>query len=146
MDGQIDSILNFLAYLGVGVPLLIVGVVLFSLTTPYKEFRVLADGDQFEDKAKFFAALAVAFDLGGKVIGQALVLASAAYHSVGLSDMAIWGVIGIVAQIVVYWLFELLTPSIKVRQEIPKGNVAVGCFSFCLSVATGLLMGALISY
>ncbi len=146
MSGEWGYVLNFLAYLGVSAPLLILGVVLFVLTTPYHEFRILAEGAELEDQRKIAAAKAVAFDLGGKVIGQALVLGSAVYHAVGLWDMVIWGIIGIVALIVVYWVFEFLTPWFKVRVEIPKGNVAVGGFSFCLSVATGLLMAALISY
>nr|WP_242877749.1 DUF350 domain-containing protein [Desulfosporosinus sp. BG] len=29
---------------------------------------------------------------------------------------------------------------------MPQGNVAVGIFSFCLSIATGILMASLISY
>lgn len=146
MSAELGFVLNFLAYLGVAVPLLILGVVLFTFTTPYPEFRILAEGAELEDKQKLASAKAVAFDLGGKVIGQAMVLSSAVYHAVSLLDLVLWGILGGVALIVVYWIFELLTPAFKVRQEIPKGNVAVGCFSFCLSVATGLLMAGLISY
>ncbi len=146
MNAEWGYILNFLAYLGVSLPLMFLGVLLFVLTTPYHEFRIMTEGAQLADQQKVAAAKAVAFDLGGKVVGQALVLASAVYHSVSLWDLVIWGVIGAVALVVVYYVFELLTPFLKVRQEIPKGNTAVGIFSFCLSMATGLLMAALISY
>ncbi|MDP4158761.1 MAG: DUF350 domain-containing protein [Bacillota bacterium] len=60
--------------------------------------------------------------------------------------MSVWTLTGTVTLIIVYWLFELVTPTIKVRREIPNGNVAVGIFSFCLSLSTGILMAALISY
>ena len=139
-------LINFLEYLGVSVPLMILAVMLFSLTTPYKEFQIIAAGDDLENPRKVAAAKAVAFDIGGKVLGLAILLASAIYHSVDLWDMTLWTLTGTVSLIIVYWLFELFTPSIKVRQEIPNGNVAVGIFSFCLSIATGIIMAALISY
>ncbi|MDP4128110.1 MAG: DUF350 domain-containing protein [Bacillota bacterium] len=139
-------LINFLEYLGVSIPLMIVAVMLFSFTTPYKEFQIIAAGDELEDPRKVAAAKAVAFDIGGKVLGLALLLASAIYHAVDLWDMIVWTLTGTVAIIIVYWLFELLTPKLKVRREIPNGNIAVGIFSFCLSIATGILMAALISY
>lgn len=139
-------LLNFLMYLGVTIPLMIISMVLFSWTTPYKEFKIITDGDDLDNPRKVAAAKAVSYDLGGKVLGTSILLASAIYHSVGLWDMVIWTLTGTVTLIIVYWLFELLTPGIKVRSEIPNGNVAVGVFSFCLSIATGILMAALISY
>jgi putative membrane protein len=83
--------------------------------------------------------------LGGKIIGLAIVLSSAIFNSVNIVDLIIWGVVGVVFQVVVFYLFELLTPF-RVVAEIPKGNVSVGIFASRLSVATGLLMAALISY
>lgn len=139
-------LVNFLMYLGVTIPLMIFSVALFIFTTPYKEFKILAEGDDIENPRKVSAARAVAFDLGGKVLGTAVLLASAIYNSVGLWDMIVWTLTGTVSLIIVYWLFEVLTPQLKVRQEIPNGNVAVGFFSFCLSLATGILMASLISY
>ncbi|MCO5387260.1 DUF350 domain-containing protein [Desulfosporosinus sp.] len=139
-------LINFLMYLGVTIPLMIFSVMLFTFTTPYKEFKILADGDDLDNPRKVSAAKAVAFDLGGKVLGTAILLASAIYHSIGIWDMIAWTLTGTISLIIVYWLFEVLTPMLKVRHEIPNGNVAVGFFSFCLSLATGILMASLISY
>ncbi|WP_181956640.1 DUF350 domain-containing protein [Paenibacillus piri] len=140
-----SSIVNFLIYLVVTVPLLGVGIVFFIFTTPYSEFQLIREGGQVDDPVKTGAARAAAFDLGGKMLGQTLVLASAVYHSVGLLDLIVWGLVGIAFQIIVFYLFELLTPF-KVVKEIPNGNVAVGQFSFILSLVTGILMASLISY
>nr|WP_241484314.1 DUF350 domain-containing protein [Paenibacillus mucilaginosus] len=137
--------MNFLIYLAVTVPLVGVGILFFNLTTPYSEFKLIRDGGELSDPAKVAAGKAAAYDLGGKIIGQVLVLASAVYHSVGILDLVIWGLLGIAFQIIIFYLFELLTPF-KVLAEIPKGNVSVGIFSFCLSLASGLLMASLISY
>jgi putative membrane protein len=145
MVGQWESIVNFLLYVAVALPLMGLGMLVFALTTPYKEFALIREGADTDDPQKATAAKAAAHDLGGKIIGLAIVLASAIYHSISLVDLAIWGVLGIVFQVLVFYLFELLTPF-KVIAEIPKGNVSVGIFASRLSVATGLLMAALISY
>ena len=140
-----ESIVNFLIYLGVSVPLMGLGILFFNWTTPYNEFRLIRDGGDVGNPAKAAAGKAAAYDLGGKIIGQVLVLASAIYHSVGIVDLIVWGLLGIVFQIAIFYLFELLTPF-KVVAEIPKGNISVGIFTFCLSLASGLLMASLISY
>jgi len=139
-------LMNFLKYLGVTIPLMVFAVRLFTFTTPYKEFEIMAGGNDLEDPRKVAAAKAVAFDIGGKVLGLAILLASAIFHAADLWDMTVWTLTGTISIIIVYWLFEILTPTINVRREIPNGNVAVGIFSFCLSVSTGLLMAALISF
>lgn len=91
------------------------------------------------------AATAASHDLGGKMIGLAIVFASAVYHAVNLLDLFIWGLVGIVFQVLVFYLFEWITPF-KVVSEIPKGNISVGIFASRLSIAAGLLMAAFISY
>jgi putative membrane protein len=144
MGSQWANIQNFLIYLGVALPLLGLGIYLFMLTTPYKEFQLIAAGDE-EDRCSACAAQAAAYDLGGKILGLSLVLASAVFHSVNFVDLIIWGIIGIIFQIFVFYLFEIVTPF-TVRKEIPQGNIAVGIFSAFISVSAGLLLAALISY
>ncbi|MED0706660.1 DUF350 domain-containing protein [Aneurinibacillus aneurinilyticus] len=145
MASQWDNILNFLLYLAVTLPLLGFGMLVFLFTTPYKEYALIREGADTSDPQKQGAAKAAAHDLGGKIIGLSIVLASAIYHSVNLFDLVIWGIVAIVFQVLVFYLFELVTPF-RVISEIPKGNVAVGLFASRLSIATGLLMAALISY
>ena len=143
MQGQWPHVVNFLLYLAAALPLLGIGVWLFARLTPYKEGELLHNGAQ--DGMAGRAAEAAAHDLGGKLLGLTLVLASAIFHSVHIWDLLFWGAVGIVSQVLVAKLFEWITPY-QVAQEIPKGNVAVGIFSARLSVAAGLLLAALISY
>ncbi len=145
MVSEWSNIVNFALYLAVTLPLMLVGLVVFSFTTPYKEFKMIAEGSNPEDHVKSAAASAAAHDLGGKVLGLAIVLASAIYHSVSVFDLLVWGLIGIAVEVGVFYLFELLTPF-KIVQEIPKGNVAVGIFSSRICIATGVLLAALMSY
>lgn len=145
MSEQWAGVLNFLMYLGVVLPILLLGIFAFMATTPYNEYRLIREGADSDDPRKVNAAKAASHDLGGKVIGLALVLASAVFHAVSLLDLVMWGVLGIVFQVAVFYIFELLTPF-RIVSEIPKGNVSVGIFASRLSVATGLIMAALISY
>lgn len=144
MGPQWANIANFLIYLAIALPLLGAGIFLFMLTTPYKEHKLIADGDE-TDCTKACAAQAAAYDLGGKILGLSIVLASAVFHAVNYVDLIIWGLIGAIFQVVIFYIYELVTPF-SVRREIPQGNVAVGIFSAFLSVSTGLLLAALISY
>ena len=141
---QWSSFVNFLTYLVVSIPLLLIGIKIFMMQTPYNEMKMIQDAACCEQSAKDEAGIAIAHNLGGKIVGQALVMASAVFHAVSIGDLIIWGVIGIIFQVLVYYAFEKLTPF-KVSEVLMKGNIAVGVFSARLSFATGLILAALIS-
>lgn len=105
-------------------------IFLFTLTTPYQEFKIMFDGDVLEDPLKVASAKAVSLDLGGKILGIAFLMASAIYHAVSFWDLVVWALTGTIFLIAVYYLFELLTPGISIRKEIPQGNVGVAIFPF----------------
>ena len=127
---------NFLAYVGVSVGLLIVGMLLFALSTPkINEFKLIAQKN-----------VSAALLLGGKVVGLALVLGAAAEYSVSLVDMALWGAIGIVAQIVVFYLAEVATVRFSLQKAIEEDNRAVGTMLLALSIAVGLVIAKCLSY
>lgn len=142
---HLDNITNFLIYMGISLPLLWFGLYIFLWTTPYNELSLIQEGSEFADPKKFMAAQATAYDLGGKMIGLALVMASAIYHSVSPLNLLIWGLIGVGFQIIIFCIFTVITP-IRTRQEIPKGNIAVGVLSAFTSIASSMILAALISY
>jgi len=128
--------MNFLAYLGVAMLLLIVGMVLFTISTPkINEFKLIAEKN-----------VSAAMLLGGKVVGLALVLGAAAEYSISLMDMAIWGAIGIVAQIVVFIIAELITIRFSIQKAIEQDNRAVGMMLLSLSIAVGWVVAKCLSY
>ncbi|KGR85421.1 DUF350 domain-containing protein [Lysinibacillus odysseyi] len=127
---------NFLSYVGVSIGLLVIGMLLFTLSTPkIKEFQLIAQKN-----------VAAAMLLGGKVVGLAIVLGAAAEYSISLLDMAIWGVIGIVAQVVVSFLAELITIRFSIQQAITEDNRAVGTILLSLSLAVGWIVAKCLSY
>jgi len=132
----VNLYLNFGSYLGVAIVLLVIGILLFMLSTPkINEMRLIAEKN-----------VSAALLLGGKVVGLAIVLGAAAEYSVSLIDMAIWGAIGIVAQIVVFVLAEVVTIRFSISNAIKEDNRAVGVMLFSLSLAIGWIVAKCLSY
>lgn len=131
-----DLYINFSLYLLVSLGLLLVGIVLFEITTTkVKEFQLIAEKN-----------LTAALSLGGKLLGLAVVLGSAAENSVSLVDMAIWGGVGIVAQIIFFILAEVLTIRFSIENAIKEDNRAVGFMLFSLAIAVGWIVAKCLTY
>jgi putative membrane protein len=132
----VNLYVNFASYLGLAVLLLVVGTILFEITTTkVKEFKLISQKNQ-----------AAALSLGGKIVGLAIVLGAAAEYSISLVDMAIWGVIGIISQIIVFVLAELLTIRFSISKAIEEDNRAVGIMLFTLSLSIGWIVAKCLSY
>ncbi|MED3572667.1 DUF350 domain-containing protein [Cytobacillus praedii] len=128
--------INFASYLGVALLLLVVGVILFTISTPkIKEFRLIAEKN-----------ITAALSLGGKILGLAIVLGAAAEYSVSLIDMLIWGCIGILSQIIVFILAEVITVRFSIQKAIIEDNRAVGALLLSLSLAIGWIVAKCLSY
>jgi putative membrane protein len=106
------------------------------LSTPkINEMRLIAEKN-----------VSAALLLGGKVVGLAVVVGAAAEYSVSLIDMAIWGAIGIVSQIIVFVLAEVVTIRFSISNAIKEDNRAVGVMLFSLSLAIGWIVAKCLSY
>ncbi|AYB38446.1 DUF350 domain-containing protein [Brevibacillus laterosporus] len=129
-------IINFLIYAGTAFAMMLLGLVLFVVsTTKVKEFQLIANNNQ-----------AAAMTLGGKMLGLAFVLGSAVANSVSLVDMVIWSGVGIVAQIVFFFLAELITIRFSIREAIEKNNTAVGILLMMVSISIGWIIGQCLTY
>jgi putative membrane protein len=83
---------------------------------------------------------AASYALGGRLLGLAIVLYSTAANSISFLDMVLWGAIGILAQIIVFYLAEWLTPRFNINQSIEEDNQAVGLFLMFLSISIGIVI------
>jgi len=124
---------DFLLYLAVALVLLAVFVAIYIRVTPYREIALIREGN-----------MAASFSLSGALLGFIVPLASAVQHSVGLVDMAIWGLIAMLVQILAFVVAKMLIPSIT--QDIPANKGAQGFFLGSLSLGVGLLNAACMSY
>lgn len=131
MDAPITatSFLDFLAYLGTGLAVLVAAAVLVSLITPHHEFRLIRAGN---------ASAATAF--AGTLVGIALPLHAAISHSVSLLDALLWGAAASVVQIVAYLLARAVLP--RISQEITENVIAGGIFAAGVSISVGLINAA----
>lgn len=129
-------VVNFLIYTVLGLVLMGVGIGLFSLTTKFSERELIRQGN-----------MAVALKLWGKALGLAIVIYAACSNSVSLLDAVVWGVIGIITQILVYFALEyIFTPKTNLAKKVEEGNLAVGFSLFAISIIVGLIVAGSMSY
>ena len=124
---------DFLVYLAVALVLLGVYIAIYIRVTPYREITLIRAGN-----------MAAAYSLSGAVIGFVIPLASAIEHSVGLADMAIWGLIAMLVQLAAYAAVRITIPTIT--RDIPAGQAAQGFFLGAIAIAVGMLNAACMSY
>lgn len=124
---------DFAIYLAVSLAYLAVFIALYIRITPYRELALIREGN-----------MAASFSLSGAILGFIVPLASAIQHSVGLVDMAIWGLIAMLVQIVAFVVVKIAIPSIT--RDIPDNKGAQGFFLGSLSLGVGLLNAACMSF
>ncbi len=120
---------NFLIYLAISSALLIAFAVLYVKITPYHEVALIRENN-----------MAAAYSLSGTIIGMAIPLASAIKGAIDPIDLAIWGVIALVFQLLVYVVARITLPHIA--EDIPAGKQAAGIFLGGISIAAGILNAA----
>ena len=124
---------DFLVYLGVSAVYLAAFVAIYVRITPYRELQLIREGN-----------MAASFSLSGAILGFIVPLASAIEHSVSLVDMAIWGLIAMMVQILAFIVVKICIPS--VTRDIPDNKGAQGFFLGTLSLGVGLLNAACMSF
>jgi len=123
----------FLAYLGTAVVLTLVYIVIYMWVTPHAEIALIRENN-----------LAAALAFAGSLVGFCLPLANTIAGSVSLVDCAIWGLIALVVQILIYYAARLPMP--KISERIENGEMASGVWLGSASLAGGLLNAACMTY
>lgn len=124
---------SFLGYFGLAALFVVVYLAVYVRVTPYREFVLIREGNA-----------AAAASVSGSLLGFVLPLASAVIHSVNPWDMAIWAMVALVVQIVVYLVVRALMPGIV--RHIPEGRVGAGVVLGAVSLAAGILNAACMTY
>jgi putative membrane protein len=122
----------YLAFLGTAVALLAAALTIYLFITPYHEIRLIRQGN---------SAAAVSF--GGTAIGMALVLYSTASSTFDVLELAIWGGLGLVGQVIVFLIVTLLLPDLK--KGLDEDKLAYGILLGALSIAMGILNAGALS-
>ena len=124
---------DFLIYIAISAALLAIFLAIYVRITPYREVGLIREGN-----------IAAAFSLSGTVIGMAIPLANAVEYSVNPIDMAIWGAIALLVQLLVFVIARITLPHIAA--DIPAGKQASGIFLGAISIAAGILNAACMTY
>jgi putative membrane protein len=123
----------FALYFVSSLVLLLVFIAIYIQITPYRELALIREGNA-----------AAAASLSGAMLGFVIPLAHSVAQSVNLADMAVWGLIALVVQLVVFFVMTRLMPGLT--RDIPAGKVAPGVFLGSMSLATGILNAACMTY
>jgi putative membrane protein len=109
----------------------VVFLAVFELVTKYKNWEEIRNGN-----------VAVAMATGGKIFGIANIFRYSIQHNDALLMSIAWGTVGFILLLIGYFIFEFLTPSISIDEEIGKGNKAVGLISMIISIGLSYVIGA----
>lgn len=121
-------------YFSVVVLCLFVAMILFEIVTKYKNWEEIKNGN-----------VAVALATGGKIVGICNIFRYSIDRHTSFMGMLGWGLYGFILLIFAYLLFEFLTPTFKVDEEIAADNRSVGFISFTISLGLSFVIGASIS-
>jgi Predicted membrane protein len=124
-----QQLLGYLLYLGAGLAMLSLFLVLYVRITPNNEFRLIREG-----------CVSAALSLGGALIGFSLTLASSALHSNSFSLFAFWAACAAFIQLLAYWGVTHLVPNAS--EALENNNIAVGALFGSISLAVGIVNAA----
>lgn len=130
---SLETLGSFLLYFAAALAAQGLFLLLYMAVTTHKEFVLIRQGN-----------VAAAISLAGAALGFSLPLASAIIHSVSLLDMAVWSVVALVVQLIVFRTVDFAIRDIS--SHIEEGNIAAGITLAIASLAIGLINAASMSY
>lgn len=110
---------------------IVVFLALFELVTKYNNWQEIKKGN-----------VSVAMATGGKIFGIANIFRYSIQHNDSLLTMIGWGVFGFVLLLIGYFIFEFLTPTFNIDEEIQRDNRAVGFIAMIISIGLSFVIGA----
>jgi putative membrane protein len=108
-------------------------VTIYLYVTPYDEIALIRSNNA-----------AAAISLSGALLGFAMPIANVIAHSDTLLDLAVWGVVAGVVQLLAWMLARVALPNLQ--EDIAAGRTAPATFVAALSVTIGLLNAASMTY
>lgn len=130
----LETLPLFLTWFPVAGAMLIGFGAIYSAITPWHEVRLIRAGNP-----------AAALSFSGAILGYALVLASVISGATSRGDLLVWGVIGLLVQLLVLVVARLvLGAGLKGRME--AGQAATGGFLGAMALAAGIINAATMLY
>ncbi|MBW5446949.1 DUF350 domain-containing protein [Cohnella sp. CFH 77786] len=139
MQSVIDSLMQYplaavLASFSVGILALIVFLSGFEWVTKYDGWAEIRKGN-----------VAAAMATGGKIFGICNIFRFSIEGGDSIYESMLWAAVGFLLLLAAYFLFEFLTPVIRIDEEIEKDNRAVGLLAMIISVSLSYIIGAAVT-
>lgn len=133
---EIDALLDnaffsAVAFYSVTILALVIFLAVFEFVTKYSNWQEIRKGN-----------VAVAMATGGKIFGICNIFRFAIAENETIYNSLLWASFGFVLLLIAYFIFEFLTPGIKVDEEIMKDNRAIGLISMIISISLSYVIGA----
>ncbi|HVV31721.1 MAG TPA: DUF350 domain-containing protein [Vitreimonas sp.] len=123
---------DFIIQLGAAIGLFIVSLIVYVLMTPHKELALIRAGNP---------SASLAF--GGVVVGLAIPLGSCLAHSYGVIDLAIWGIVTLLLQLLAFRFADIFLRGLPRR--IAEGDVAAAIFLMSIKIGLALIIAGAVS-
>jgi putative membrane protein len=124
---------GFLAYFCTAFVITIGYLYVYTRITPHDELELIRHNN-----------IGAAVALGLSLLGFALPVASVIAHTENVIDCAIWSIIALIVQVIVYFVVRIPIPDLSKR--IAAGDLAPAIWLGLSSLAAGALSAASISY
>ena len=123
---------TLLVHLALIAVLFAIGIFIYVQVTPYREIQLIRDGNS-----------AAAIVLGGQVLALAVPLGAMMANSVGFADIAVWGAITVILQLLAFASVALMIRHLPAAIE--RGEIAPAIVLAVSQFVAGLLNAAAMS-
>jgi putative membrane protein len=112
--------------------LFIGGLAIYVWLTPYRELKLVRDGN-----------IAAAITLAGQMLALAIPLGAMLAHSVSLPDIALWGVVTVILQLIAFAAVALVVRNLPAAIE--RGEIAPALLLAAAQIVAGVFNAAAMS-
>jgi putative membrane protein len=121
-----------LIHLATTTGLFAIGIAIYVWVTPYREIRLIRDGN-----------IAAAITLSGQMLALAIPLGAMMAHSVSVPDIVLWGGVTVVLQLIAFAAVAILIRHLPAAIE--RGEIASALVLGCGQIVAGILNAAAMS-
>lgn len=123
----------FIAYFLMALAMSVAYLIVYERITPHPEYALIAKGNA-----------AAAVGQGLSLLGFAIPLASAIYHTHAILECVLWGAIALGVQVTAYFLAGFAQH--RLADRIAANDMAAAIWLGCVSLSSGVLSAACMSY
>lgn len=112
--------------------LFVIGLAIYVWVTPYREVKLLREGN-----------VAAAVTLSGQMLALAIPLGAMLAHSVNLADILLWGIVTVILQLIAFAAVAFVVRGLP--QAIERGEIAPALVLATAQIVAGIFNAAAMS-